>query len=331
MKLATLIDGTRDGKLAVVSRDLTRARPATSIARRLQDALDDWPNAAPRLDDLYRQVNSGSTPGDIPFNPVACMAPLPRAFHWVDGSAYLNHVELVRKARGATMPPEFLVDPLMYQGNSGRFLGPREPIVIADEAWGTDLEGEVAVVTDDVPMQVTPDAARRHIKLLMLVNDVSLRSLIPQELAKQFGFLQSKPGPAFSPVAATPDELGAAWDGGKVSLPLVVHVNGKLVGRANAGVDLQFDFGQLIAHDAKTRPLPAGSIIGSGTVSNRDRSVGWSCIAEQRMIETIDFGQPKTPFLKVGDTIRIEMFDSAGQSIFGAIEQSVARFVRSPS
>lgn len=326
MKLATLIDGTRDGKLAVVSRDLTRAQPVPKIARRLQDALDDWANLHPKLEDVSKQLNANAQVTHIPFNPVACMSPLPRAFHWVDGSAYLNHVELVRKARGATMPPEFLVDPLMYQGNSGRFLGPREPIVIADEAWGTDLEGEVAVITDDVPMQVAPADALKHIQLLMLVNDVSLRGLIPQELGKQFGFLQSKPGPAFSPVAVTPDELGSDWDGAKVNLPLIVHVNGKEVGRANAATDLQFDFGQLIAHDAKTRPLPAGSIIGSGTISNRDRAVGWSCIAEQRMIETIDGGKPVTPFLKVGDTVRIEMLDTQGQSIFGAIEQSVARF-----
>jgi fumarylacetoacetate (FAA) hydrolase len=329
MKLATLIDGTRDGKLAVVSRDLLRAMPVPQIARRLQDALDDWPTIAPKLETAYKSLNAKSE--GIPFNPIACMSPLPRAFHWVDGSAYLNHVELVRKARGATMPPEFLVDPLMYQGNSGRFLGPREPILIADEAWGADMEGEVAVITDDVPMQVSPNAARKHIRLLMLVNDVSLRNLIPQELGKQFGFLQSKPGPSFSPVAVTPDELGDVWDGAKLSLPLVVHINGKLVGRANAGVDLQFDFGQLIAHDAKTRPLPAGSIIGSGTISNRDRAVGWSCLAEQRMIETIDQGKPVTPFLKFGDVVRIEMFDAAGQSIFGAIEQTVTPFARSES
>lgn len=320
MKLATLNDGSRDGQLAVVSRDLTTCRPVPQIARTLQAALDDWERCAPLLAESSRNVNGAK------FDATRCMSPLPRAYHWVDGSAYLNHVELVRKARGATMPPEFLVDPLMYQGNSGRFLGPREPIVVADEAWGTDLEGEVAVITGDVPMQVTPEAARRHIKLLMLVNDVSLRALIPQELGKQFGFLQSKPGPAFSPVAVTPDELGSAWDGARVSLPLVVHINGKQVGQANAGVDLQFDFGQLIAHDARTRPLPAGSIIGSGTVSNRDRSVGWSCLAEQRTIETIDAGKPITPFLKFGDVVRIEMFDAAGASIFGAIEQRVESF-----
>jgi fumarylacetoacetate (FAA) hydrolase len=324
MKLATLIDGSRDGKLAVVSRDLARALPVPQIARRLQDVLDDWAGLAPKLGEVSRKLNTSCE--GIPFNPIACMSPLPRAYHWVDGSAYLNHVELVRKARGATMPPEFLVDPLMYQGNSGRFLGPREPIVVADEAWGTDLEGEVAVVTDDVPMQVSANDAPKHIKLLMLVNDVSLRGLIPTELAKQFGFLQSKPGPAFSPVAVTPDELGDAWNGRKLKLPLVIHINGKQVGQANTGVDLQFDFGQLIAHDAKTRPLPAGSILGSGTISNHDRSVGWSCLAEQRMIETIDAGKPTTPFLKFGDVVRIEMFDANGNSIFGAIEQRVARF-----
>ena len=326
MKLATLTDGTRGGQLAVVTRDLARSVSVPQVARTLQDALDAWTSVAPRLEDVSRRLNAGEAPGSQQFDPKQCRAPLPRAFHWADGSAYLNHVELVRKARGATMPPEFLVDPLVYQGNSGRFLGPCDDIAIADEAWGADFEAEVAVVTDDVPMQIASANARNHIKLLMLVNDISLRNLIPQELAKQFGFFQSKPGPSFSPVAVTPDELGAAWDGAKVSLPMIVHLNGRQVGRPSCGVDLQFDFGQLVAHDARTRPLVAGSIIGSGTISNRDRSVGWCCLAEQRTLETLDHGKPMTPFLKFGDRVKIEMFDAAGKSIFGAIEQKVAEW-----
>lgn len=333
MKLATLKDGTRDGKLVVASRDLTRATEAFTIAPTLQKALDDWERAAPKLADLAEQLEHGSVPS-FRFHEHDCASPLPRAYQWADGSAYVNHVELVRKARGAEMPESFWSDPLMYQGGSDSFLGPRDPIVMADEAWGIDMEGEVAVVTSDVAAGTSPEDTRKLIRLVMLVNDVSLRGLIPAELAKGFGFFQSKPSSAFSPVAVTPDELGEAWDGARLHLPLHVDLNGKPFGRADAGEDMTFDFGQLIAHAAKTRPLAAGSIIGSGTVSNKDpdggpgRPVseggrGYSCIAELRMIETIRDGKPTTPFLRFGDQVRIEMMDDQGHSIFGAIEQRV--------
>jgi fumarylacetoacetate (FAA) hydrolase len=322
MKLATLKDGSRDGKLVVVSRDLARATEAFKIAPALQRALDNWERVAPKLADLAEQLERGSVPS-FRFHEHECASPLPRAYQWVDGSAYVNHVELVRKARGAEMPESFWTDPLMYQGGSDSFLGPRDPITLADEAWGIDMEGEVAVVTGDVPMGVSPGDARAHIRLVMLVNDVSLRGLIPAELAKGFGFFQSKPSSAFSPVAVTPDELGDAWDGAKLHLPLHVDLNGKPFGRVEAGEDMTFDFGQLIAHAAKTRPLCAGSIIGSGTVSNKHGARGYSCIAELRMVETIRDGKPKTPFLSFGDEVRIEMMDSRGHSIFGAIEQKV--------
>jgi len=325
VKLATLRDGSRDGRLAVVSRDLAHAVPAEGIARTMQEALDDWPSCAPRLEDLSRRLQAGDAPGSVAFDPGQAMAPLPRAYHWVDGSAYVNHVELVRKARGATMPESFWTDPLVYQGGSDDFLGPTQDAPFVDEAWGIDLEAEVAVVTDDVPMSCDPAAARGHIRLLMLVNDWSLRNLIPGELAKGFGFYQSKPATGFSPVAVTPDELGDAWDGGKVHLPLVVHLNDRLLGRPNAGVDMTFDFGQLIAHVTKTRRLGAGAIVGSGTISNYDRSLGSCCLAEVRMLETVADGQPSTPFLSFGDRVRIEMFDSRGESLFGAIDQRVVR------
>jgi fumarylacetoacetate (FAA) hydrolase len=333
MKLATLKDGTRDGKLVVVSRDLTRATEAFNIASSLQTALDDWAHLSPKLADLASQLEHGAVPS-FRFHEHDCASPLPRAYQWADGSAYVNHVELVRKARGAEMPESFWTDPLMYQGGSDSFLGPRDPVIMADEAWGIDMEGEVAVVTGDVPMGVAPQDARSLIRLVMLVNDVSLRGLIPAELAKGFGFFQSKPSSAFSPVAVTPDELGDAWDGAKLQLPLQVDLNGKPFGRADAGDDMTFDFGQLIAHAAKTRPLAAGSIIGSGTVSNKgedggagkpvsEGGRGYSCIAELRMIETIRDGKPKTPFLRFGDEVRIEMLDRKGRTIFGAIEQKV--------
>ena len=325
MKLATLRDGSRDGRLAVVSGDLARAVPAEGIARTMQEALDDWPSCAPRLDDLSRRLQAGDALGSFAFDPGQAMAPLPRAYHWVDGSAYVNHVELVRKARGATMPESFWTDPLVYQGGSDDFLGPTQDAPFVDEAWGIDLEAEVAVVTGDVPISCDPAAARGHIRLLMLVNDWSLRNLIPGELAKGFGFYQSKPATGFSPVAITPDELGDAWDGGKVHLPLVVHLNDRLLGRPNAGVDMTFDFGQLIAHVTKTRRLGAGAIVGSGTISNYDRSLGSCCLAEVRMLETVADGQPSTPFLSFGDRVRIEMFDSRGESLFGAIDQRVVR------
>jgi fumarylacetoacetate (FAA) hydrolase len=332
MKLASL-KGGRDGKLVVVSHDLTKAASAEHIAPTLQVALDDWERAAPALAALAESLEHGAVPS-MRFREHDVASPLPRAFQWADGSAYVNHVELVRKARGAEMPESFWTDPLMYQGGSDSFLGPRDPIMMADEAYGIDMEGEVAVVTGDVPMGISALEARRHIRLVMLVNDVSLRNLIPAELAKGFGFFQSKPSSAFSPVAVTPDALGEAWDGGKLHLPLLMSVNGKPFGQANAGVDMTFDFGQLIAHAAKTRPLCAGSIIGSGTVSNKGKDggagkpvaaggCGYSCIAEIRMIETIATGKPATPFLKFGDTVRIEMKDNTGRSIFGAIEQDV--------
>ena len=334
MKLATLKDSTRDGRLVVVSRDLTRCSEVGHIARTLQAALDDWAHVAPRLERVAEGLETGSQP-TVRFHEHHAASPLPRAYQWADGSAYVNHVELVRKARNAEMPESFWSDPLMYQGGSDSFLGPREPVLAADEAFGIDMEGEVAVVVDDVPMGASVEEARAAIKLVMLVNDVSLRGLIPGELAKGFGFFQSKPSSAFSPVAVTPDELGEAWDGGKLHLPLLVSLNGKPFGRADAGVDMTFDFGQLVAHAAKTRPLVAGSIIGSGTVSNKldggpgkpvsEGGAGYSCIAEIRTIETIATGAPKTPFLKFGDTARIEMKDKAGHSIFGAIEQTVQR------
>ena len=323
MKLATLKQGGRDGTLVVVSRDLARCQPVPGVARTLQAALDDWDVAAPQLAEVYDALNNHAARHALPFDSSLCHSPLPRAYQWADGSAYVNHVELVRKARGADMPPEFWTDPLMYQGGSDSFVGPRDPILARDEAWGIDFEAEVAVITGDVAMGETSADCRRHIRLLMLVNDVSLRNLIPAELAKGFGFFQSKPASAFSPVAVTPDELGEAWDGGKVHLPLVVHLNGELFGRPNAGVDMTFDFPQLIAHVAKTRELEAGSIIGSGTVSNVDRSTGSGCLAERRCLETIAEGKPKTPFMRFGDRVRIEMFDGGGGTVFGAIDQQV--------
>ena len=323
MKLATLRDGSRDGQLIVVSRDLATAHLASGIAGRLQQLLDDWNFIAPQLADLYQTLSEGRARHAFPFAPRQCMAPLPRAYQWADGSAYVNHVELVRKARGAEMPESFWTDPLMYQGGSDDLLGPCDDIVCADEDFGIDFEAEVTVVTDDVPMGTAAEQAGSHIRLLMLANDVSLRNLIPAELAKGFGFFQSKPATAFSPVAVTPDELGDAWDGRRVSLPLVVHWNGEKVGAAEAGVDMVFDFPQLIAHLARTRNARAGSIVGSGTVSNKDPAKGYSCIAEKRALEMIAGSKPSTPFMKHGDTVRIEMFDPAGASIFGAIEQKV--------
>lgn len=337
MKLATIKDTTRDGRLVVVSRDLSRCCEVGHIARTVQAALDDWRNAAPRLREIAEGLEAGSQPS-TPFYEGDVCSPLPRAYQWADGSAYVNHVELVRKARNAEMPESFWGDPLMYQGGSDSFLGPRDPIVMADEAYGIDMEGEVAVIVDDVPMGVSVDQAGEAIRLVMLVNDVSLRGLIPAELAKGFGFFHSKPSSAFSPVAVTLDELGSAWRDGKLHLPLLVALNGEPFGKANAGIDMTFDFPQLIAHAAKTRPLAAGTIIGSGTVSNKldggpgkpvsEGGMGYSCIAEIRTIETIQSGAPKTPFMKFGDTVRIEMKDMAGQSIFGAIKQSVQKRVQ---
>jgi len=324
MKLASLKQG-RDGRLIVVSRDLKHAIAADSIAPTLQAALDGWERIAPRLQELYHALNTSEPVGRFTFRPADCASPLPRAYQWADGSAYVTHVELVRKARGAEMPKTFWTDPLMYQGGSDSFVGPEDDIVAADEAWGIDLEGEVAVITGDVPMGASPAEAARHIRLLMLVNDVSLRNLIPKELEKGFGFFQSKPASAFSPVAITPDELGTHWHDGRVHLPLLVDVNGQRFGAPNAGIDMTFSFPDLIAHAAKTRELEAGSIIGSGTVSNADRSCGSACIAERRMLETIESGKPETSFLKFGDTVRIDMHLPDGSPLFGAISQRVAR------
>ena len=332
MKLASLMHG-RDGRLVVVSRDLTRATDAFPVVPTMQAALDDWERCAPRLADLSEGLDHGSVPS-FRFHEHDCASPLPRAYQWLDGSAYVNHVELVRKARGAQMPESFWTDPLMYQGGSDASLGPRAPVHARSEEHGIDFEAEIAVVTGDVPMGVSAAEALGSIRLVMLANDVSLRNLIASELAKGFGFVQSKPPTAFSPVAVTPDELGQAWQGGKLHLPLLSFVNGKPFGRPDAGVDMTFDFGALIAHAARTRALSAGTIIGSGTVSNRDPDgspgrplseggLGYACIAEQRMVETIRAGAPTTPFLRFGDSVRIEMKDSAGHSIFGAIEQDI--------
>ncbi len=323
MKFASLKAGGRDGSLLLVSRDLNRAVETKLMVPTLREAIENWPAIEPGLQKLYERLTSGEIgePFDVASGELA--APLPRAFQWCDGSAYLHHAELVRKARNAEIPRSLYHDPLIYQGGSDHFLGPHDAIKVSDENWGIDLEAEVAVVTDDVPMGVSADAARAHIKLLMLVNDVSLRNLIPSEIAKGFGFFLSKPPTAFSPIAATPDELGDAWDGSKLSLPLLSYVNGRLLGRPNAGVDLNFDFPRVIAHAATSRELRAGTIIGLGTVSNRDVSAGSSCLQETRMLEKLETGEMLTPLLKFGDKIRIEMLDAVGASIFGAIEQEV--------
>ena len=323
MKLATLKDNTRDGKLLVVNKVLTHAVAAIDIAPTLQYALDHWERCAPLLQSLYEKLNAGELKNTLEFPLLALASPLPRAYQWADGSAYVNHVELVRKARGAPMPENFWHDPLMYQGGSDTFLGPHDAIPLKDEKWGLDFESEVAVITQDVPLGASRETAQQAICLIMLVNDVSLRNLIPDELAKNFGFFQSKPSSAFSPVAVTPDELGAAWDGSKVNLPLLTYYNEQLFGEPNAGIDMTFDFPTLIAHAAKTRALGAGTIIGSGTVSNYDRSKGSSCLAEVRMLETLADGKPATPFMKDGDKVRIEMHDANNKSVFGAIDQQV--------
>ncbi|MDP1697950.1 MAG: fumarylacetoacetate hydrolase family protein [Xanthomonadaceae bacterium] len=323
MKLGSLKEGGRDGRLIVVSRDLSRAVRAEGIAASLQQALDDWQRAAPRLNDLYEQLQDGRAAGAFALDVTALASPLPRAYEFVDGSAYLPHVERVRRARGANVPESFYTDPLMYQAVSAGFLGPRDPVVVSSEAYGIDLEAEVVVLTDDVPMAVSAADAEAHIQLIGLINDVSLRNLIPDELAKGFGFLQSKPRSALSPVLVTPDELGDAWRDCTVHLPLHSHINGAWFGSPEAGEDMQFNFAQLIAHAAKTRPLAAGAIVGSGTVANADEGRGASCLAEKRMLEIIRDGKPTTAFLRFGDRVRIEMFDDAGLSVFGAIEQQI--------
>lgn len=325
MKLASIKQG-RDGQLVVVNSLMQRYMAVTDIAPTLQAALDNWGRCKDQLLGVYQQLENGELEGQL-FNAELCASPLPRAFQWADGSAYVNHVELVRKARNAQMPASFWTDPLMYQGGSDSFLGPRENIAVAIEAWGIDFEAEVAVIVDDVPMGVSADQARQHIQLVMLVNDVSLRNLIPGELAKGFGFYHAKPSSAFSPVAVTPEALGNAWDGAKLHLPLRAILNGDLVGQPNAGIDMTFDFGQLIAHAAKTRPLCAGTVVGSGTVSNLDRSNGSCCLAEVRMLETIANGSATTEFMRFGDRIQIDMLDDNGQSIFGEIDQKVTKYV----
>ncbi|WP_298429635.1 fumarylacetoacetate hydrolase family protein [Ottowia sp.] len=333
MKLATYQDGSRDGQLVVVSRDLETAHYATGIAHRLQQALDDWNFIAPQLQDLYETLNGGKARHAFPFDPAQCLAPLPRAYQWCDGSAYLNHVELVRAARGAEVPESYFKEPLMYQGGSDDLQGARAPIRGLDPAWGIDFEAEVAVVTADVPQGATPEQGLDAVRLVMLANDVSLRELIPDELAKGFGFFQGKPATAFSPVAVTPDELGDAWQDGRVHLTLQTTWNGRKVGLCDAGPDMRFSFGDLIAHAAKTRRLSAGTIVGSGTVSNpgvekdggrREWPKGYSCIAEKRAMEQLQDGAAKTGYLQPGDTVRIEMKGRDGQSVFGAIEQVVA-------
>ena len=331
MKLASLKTGGRDGTLIVVSKDLQRAVTVPSIAPTLQRALEDWQDAAPRLNRVYEALNHGNVQSidaeDVfALDMAQLAAPLPRAYEFVDGSAYLPHVARVRKARGAEVPESFYTDPLMYQAVSAGFYGPRDPVRMPSEEFGIDLEAEVVIVTDDVPMAVTPEQAAGHIQLIGLVNDVSLRNLIPAELAKGFGFLQSKPRSALSPVFVTPDELGEAWHANKVHLPLLTHINGTWFGAPEAGVDMQFDFAQLVAHAAKTRPLSAGTLVGSGTVANEDTALGASCFAEQRTVETLRDGKPSTPFMKYGDVVRIEMLDKNGDSVFGAIEQRIAPY-----
>ncbi len=345
MKLATLRNGTRDGELAIVSRDLTKAvRTTETIAGlgTLQQLLDGWDTyflAAERISSELDAVTANGNGSRLPlfdFDPRLAMAPLPRAYQWADGSAYINHVELARKARGAEMPASFHTDPLMYQGCSDVFIGAMEPVPVADEAWGIDLEGELAVIVTDTPMGVSPDEALDHVRLITLVNDISLRNLIPNEIAKGFGFFHGKPASSFAPVAVTPDELGPAWRDGKVHLPMLASINGKLIGRPNAGLDMTFTFADLIVHAAKTRRLGAGTIIGSGTVSNKldggpgkpidEGGAGYTCLAEVRVVETLLSGAPRTPFLRFGDRMYLEMRDARGASIFGAIDQVVVRY-----
>ena len=338
MKLATYKDGSRDGQLLVVSRDLSTAHYATGIAAKLQQVLDDWSFISPQLQDLYETLNNGKSRHSFPFDPAQCMAPLPRAYQWADGSAFINHVELVRAARNSEVPGTFYEDPLMYQGGSDDFLGPRDDVVVPAEEYGIDFEAEVAVITGDVPMMATPEQALDGIRLLMIANDVSLRNLIPNELAKGFGFFQSKPATAFGPVAITLDEVGDAWDMGRLHLTLQSAWNGRKVGMCEAGPEMTFHFGQLIAHICKTRNVRAGSIVGSGTVSNKgvansasgktEWPKGYSCIAEKRAIETLQDGKPSTEFMKFGDTIRLEMKGKDGQSLFGAIEQTIVAAAR---
>lgn len=322
MKLASLKEGGRDGVLLVVDRDLKHAVAVSEIAPTLQQALEQWSQSQPQLEAVYEALNQGQLHG-FAIDVKSLAAPLVRTYQWLDGSAYLSHVERVRKARGVELPDRLLTDPLMYQGGGDTLLGPRDPICLVDEAWGLDFESEVGVITDDVPMGVSAQAAARHIKLLVLINDISLRNLIPEELSKGFGFLHGKPSSALSPVAVTPDDLDGAWDGGRVHLPLVTYLNDEQFGYPDAGLDMQFDFPTLISHAACTRKLSAGTLIGSGTVSNADKGRGFSCLVEKRVLEIIESGKASTPFLRHGDRVRIEMFGGAGQSLFGAIEAEV--------
>ena len=328
MKFATYRNGHRDGQLMLVSRDLKFAISIPQIASTLQALIDDWSSLSPTLEPLYDSLNKSTLSDIVHFDESQCLSPLPRAYQWADASAYVNHVELVRKARGAEMPVSFWTEPLVYQGGADSFLAPKQNIEMENEEWGIDFESEIAVITDDVAMGCTNKQAEKHIKLLMLVNDVSLRNLIPSELAKGFGFFQSKPSSSFSPVAVTPDELTLHWQNNKLHLPLMTHLNGKLFGQPNAGDDMTFDFSQLIAHITKTRPIAAGTIIGSGTVSNYDRSKGSSCLAEKRMLEIIEQGEAQTQFMQFGDSVRIEMLDENGNSIFGAIDQKVVKYTQ---
>jgi fumarylacetoacetate (FAA) hydrolase len=327
MKLATIKNSTRDGQLVVVSKDLSKAVKVAHIANTMQEALDKWAELSPKLEKVYQDLEAGTIKDSFDFSSEMAMAPIPRSFHWADGSAYVTHVELVRKARNAELPESFWTDPLMYMGASDAFIGPNDDIEIEKEEWGIDFESEVAVITDDVPAGIRPENARKHIKLVAILNDVSLRNLIPGELGKQFGFYQSKPWTAFSPVAVTPDELAPYWKDAKLHLPLLSTLNGRLVGSPNAGVDMTFDFGQLIAHAAKSRSLMAGTVIGSGTVANQGSPTGSSCLAEVRCLEIIKDGKATTPFMKFGDRIEIEMKRDDGQSIFGKINQKVTPYL----
>ena len=328
MKLATLKEGGRDGTLVVVDREMKRAVRVPDIAESLQEALDRWDEAAPRLNTVYEELNGGSRAEAFDLDATLLASPLPRAYQFLDGSAYLPHVERVRKARGAEVPESFFTDPLMYQAVSDGFLGPRDPIAMADPEWGIDFESEIGVICDDIAMGASPDECADHIQLVTILNDVSLRNLIPGELAKGFGFLQSKPRSALAPIVATPDELGDAWKDSKLCRPLVTHLNGELFGEPDAGEDMQFSFAELLAHAAKSRPLAAGTILGSGTIANQDTSKGASCLAEKRMLEIIADGEAKTPFLQYGDTVRIDMTDEDGNSYFGFIEQEVVPYRR---
>ena len=326
MKLGSLKGMGRDGALVLVNEDLTKIKSVTDVAPTFQSAIENWTTIEPQLMEINRGLNSGVVVGSMRYDPNVMAAPLPRAYQWLDGSAYVNHVELVRRARGASIPDSFWIDPLMYQGGSDNFLGPMDPIYIKDESWGADFEGELAVIVDDVPLGVTPQEALKHIKFLMLLNDISLRNLIPEELGKGFGFVHGKPPTSFAPVAVTVNSLGKYWRDGKLHLPLLVHLNRRKVGWVNAGIDMTCDFPSLVAHAAKTRPLGAGTIIGSGTVSNADQSHGYSCIAEIRMIETINNGSPETPFMQYGDRIELDIQDDEGRSIFGSIDQHVRKW-----